>query len=94
MPLYDAKCIECGEVFEHLCKISEMSFIRCPKCYGRAETLISHTGKNRDWFKPHWRENLDFSKEYISTRGEFKQHCIKNGVISHALGDVRNITEV
>jgi putative FmdB family regulatory protein len=43
MPIYEYRCLECGEEFEKLVRFSTAtSEIGCPKCGGRqAEKLIS-----------------------------------------------------
>jgi len=43
MPLYEYRCLECGEKFEKLVRfITSISEIECPECRGRTvEKLIS-----------------------------------------------------
>ena len=43
MPIYEYRCLECGEKFEKLVRFSaSTSEIECPKCGGRkVERLIS-----------------------------------------------------
>ena len=94
MPLYDCRCSVCDREFQHLCKIKEMGQIKCPECGSEARTLISHTSRNRDWFRPHWNEHIDYEPVYIETKQQYKDLCLKNNVTSRALGDIRNIKEI
>jgi len=92
MPLYDVKCTACGKEFEHFCRINEINNITC-SCGGKCKTLITNH-RNQDWFKPHWNPNFDIHPIYVKSRKHMKELCDKYGMISHALGDHRNIKEV
>lgn len=94
MPLYDFRCEGCGKEFEYLCKIEEMEGVECSDCGGSCKALISHTSKNRDWFRPHWNPNFDLDPVWVETKGKFKELCRRHNVTSRALGDVRNLSEV
>ena len=43
MPIYEYKCIECGEVFEVFQKMHDAPVTQCRFCSGRVEKLISHS---------------------------------------------------
>lgn len=93
MPLYDMKCNECGHEFEDIFKINELENAMCPKCWGSVRILITNPN-NTDWFKPHWNENFDTEPVFVRSRNHLKQLCDQYGVISHALGDHRNLKEI
>ncbi len=53
MPIYEYKCLKCGEVFEAFQKISDDPLTRCKFCGGPVEKLISHTTfrlKGSGWY--------------------------------------------
>ncbi len=89
MPTYEMKCLKCNLEFETLCKIKERKEVRCPNCKGRTKILMSPP--KRDWFRPHWNENL---LTYVRSKEHFKQVCLEQNVTSRALGDIRNIKEI
>jgi len=43
MPIYEYRCENCGK-FEHSQKITDQPLIRCPKCGGQVQRLISRPG--------------------------------------------------
>jgi putative FmdB family regulatory protein len=44
MPTYDFKCLACGHKFDRFLRISDDSPIKCPKCGGPIERIISAGG--------------------------------------------------
>jgi len=98
MPVNDIQCSNCG-IVERQHTISEMYkygdkwCIDCT-CGLPAEILCSLTMKNNDWFRPHWNRDIDYDPVYVESKQHLKELCLKNDVTNHALGDVRNITEI
>lgn len=90
MPLYDAKCLECGKEFEHFCSIQEMDSIHCD-CGGAAKTLIT-CNKNKDWFPEggFWHPNLDVNPVFVKTKSHYKELCKQYNVTPRCMGDVRS----
>lgn len=43
LPVYNFKCNDCGELFETVCKISEMKSQKCDKC-GSINYEVHHSG--------------------------------------------------
>ncbi|MFA4966616.1 MAG: FmdB family zinc ribbon protein [Candidatus Margulisiibacteriota bacterium] len=43
MPTYEYRCENCGK-FEHIQKINDEPFKKCPKCGGKVQRLISRAG--------------------------------------------------
>ena len=98
MPVNDIKCPKCGIIeVEH--KVSEMSkiegrwFAPC-SCGGIGEVLCTLTMKNNDWFRPHWNRDICIDGAWVKSKTHLKELSLKHGCINHALGDVRNITEI
>ncbi len=53
MPIYEYKCLQCGEVFEAFQKITDQPLTECRTCHGKVEKLISHTSfqlKGSGWY--------------------------------------------
>ncbi len=53
MPLYEYRCLKCGQVTEVLQKLSDRPLRRCRLCSGKLEKLISRTSfqlKGGGWF--------------------------------------------
>lgn len=94
MPLYDLKCTRCEHEFEAYSKINEREEVRCLKCKGACEVLITKSPPHRDWFRPHWNENIDYEPVYVRSKQHLKDLCLKNNLTCRALGDVRNIKEI
>lgn len=90
--LWDYKCETCEHVFERLTQPEEE--VICPQCNGPCYKTITEKAPNRDWFRPHWNENIDYDPVYVETKQQYKDLLLKNGLTSRALGDIRNITEI
>lgn len=93
MPLYDVRCSDCQEEFETVCRIAELKDLRCHKCKGKVEVLIT-SHKSRDWFREGYYEDLDIHPVYVKSQKHLKELCLKYDVTSRALGDVRSIREI
>jgi putative FmdB family regulatory protein len=53
MPIYEYRCQACGDEFEIIQKISEGPLVRCDKCGGTLEKLLSRTAfllKGGGWY--------------------------------------------
>ncbi len=53
MPIYEYHCKQCDNVFEEFQKGFEERSVKCPKCAGDAERLISNTSfilKGSGWY--------------------------------------------
>jgi putative FmdB family regulatory protein len=53
VPIYEYKCLQCGEVFEAFQKIDDQPLHDCKFCQGKVEKLISHTSfqlKGSGWY--------------------------------------------
>lgn len=83
MPLYDYECIECNHIFERFSSIEKKDFYECPKCYRTAKLLI--TCNKRDWFRPHWNEDITGTPIYIESKEHYKKVCKDNGVFARCL---------
>jgi putative FmdB family regulatory protein len=81
MPLYDFKCLSCHKVFEGFKKLAdEMPLCRC----GGAAEIILNT-KGRDWFQPHWNENLDHKPVFVESKKQYREECKKRGLTAKCL---------
>lgn len=82
MPLYDYFCPKCGvqkkDVFH---KLDEPS----PLCCG--VTMEKDLGEcnKRDWFRPHWNENLDDKPIYVESKGHYRKLCAERGLTAKCL---------
>jgi putative FmdB family regulatory protein len=53
VPIYEYRCIKCGEVFEAFQKINDSPLTDCKFCQGKVEQLISHSSfqlKGSGWY--------------------------------------------
>ncbi len=53
MPIYEYKCLKCGEKFEAFQKITDQPLTQCKFCSGKVEKLISHSSfqlKGTGWY--------------------------------------------
>lgn len=53
MPIYEYKCLDCGNHLEAMQKISDEPLKECPKCSGKLEKQWSRTGfqfKGSGWY--------------------------------------------
>lgn len=53
MPIYEYKCLECGNCLEAMQKISDAPLTECPKCGGNLEKQWSRSGfqfKGSGWY--------------------------------------------
>lgn len=53
MPIYEYKCLSCGNHLEAMQKISDALLTECPKCQGKLEKQWSRTGfqfKGSGWY--------------------------------------------
>lgn len=99
MPVNEVKCKQCGiSEVEHrvsdMFKLNDKFMITCPGCGEPSEILCCLTMQNNDWFRPHFNRDISLHGTYIHSKRQLKELCLKNGVTNHALGDVRNITEI
>lgn len=77
MPLYDFQCELCGEEFEEVYKIDERHLAKCPACNGPVKQLMSPSKK--DWFRPHWNENITTEPVFVESKEHYKELCKKHG---------------
>ena len=81
MPLYDVKCERCEGVEEIFKKLDDY----IPKCAcGGVRSIVLNT-KGRDWFQPHWNENLDEKPIFIETNKQYREECRKRGLTARCL---------
>ncbi len=53
MPIYEYKCLKCGEQFEIMLRFNDQSPKSCPICKGEVKKLISNTSfilKGTGWY--------------------------------------------
>lgn len=53
MPIYEYKCLKCGEQFEVMLRFNDQSPKNCPVCEGEIKKLISNTSfilKGTGWY--------------------------------------------
>lgn len=82
MPLYDFRCYKCHKEFEGFKRISDLN-PQCKSCGGETEVVLNTKG--RDWFKPHWNENIDNKPIYIESKKQYKEECQKRGLFARCL---------
>lgn len=66
MPIYEYKCLDCGETFEVFQKITEEPLNACTFCNGKVQKLISLCSfhlKGTGWYATDYRKQVDTSSE-------------------------------
>lgn len=82
MPTYDYYC-ECGEVMKDVFhKLNDPTPI-C-QCGLPMRKDLSQCSK-KDWFRPHWNENLDHKPIYVESKEHYKKLCKERGVTARCL---------
>lgn len=81
MPLYDVKCENCEKVKEIFKKIDD-PLSKC-ECGGELRILLN--AKGRDWFQPHWNENLDDKPIFVESKQQYREECKKRGLTARCL---------
>jgi len=83
MPLYDYYC-KCGkkqlDVFH---KMDEQYTVRC-EC---GKKMVKDLGKcnKKDWFRPHWNENIDTKPIYVESKDHYRKLCKERGLVARCL---------
>jgi putative FmdB family regulatory protein len=60
MPIYEYQCLDCGILHEIIQKMSDKPLMRCPRCSGKLQKLISQSTfhlKGSGWYA------TDYSKK-------------------------------
>lgn len=78
MPIYEYKCLECGNHLETMQKISDEPLTECPKCGGNLEKQWSRTGfqfKGSGWYVTDYAGKSAESKTETTSenKGETKE---------------------
>lgn len=81
MPLYDFKCKRCGRIFEAFKKIADPNV----PCFCGSETDVVLNTKGRDWFQPHWNENIAEKPIYVESKKQYREECQKRGLMARCL---------
>lgn len=84
MPIYRAKCRRCSHEFEDLVRIDDRHNMRCPKCGGETDLVL--TPPRTSCFKPFWTRQFTGKPLYIESQKQLKAECDKRGLISHYTG--------
>ena len=72
MPIYEYKCVDCGETFEVIQKISENKLTNC-KCGndGKVQRLVSSSGfrlKGSGWYETDFKKNINNHEKKSETK--------------------------
>ena len=85
MPRYDYICPTCGNTKEEVRTISSRNLqCICCKCgidMNRKEVYTL----SKDWFRPHWNENLGIDPVYVESKTQYKKECKKRGLTARCL---------
>ncbi len=72
MPIYEYHCKKCDNVFEEFQKGFEERSVKCPKCAGDAERLISNTSfilKGTGWYVTDYNGKHNGTAPHTSNEG-------------------------
>ena len=72
MPIYEYHCKKCDNVFEEFQKGFEERSVKCPKCAGDAERLISNTSfilKGTGWYVTDYNGKKNGTSAHSSSEG-------------------------
>ena len=79
MPIYEYECLECGEKFETMQKITEEPLTSCPSCSGKVIKLVSNCSfqlKGTGWYLTDYArksEGKEVKKEKKERKGKTKE---------------------
>lgn len=83
MPLYDYRCGICGkvkaDVFHHIDEDS------APFCCGEHMKKDLSQCNKKDWFRPHWNENIDTKPIYVESKEHYRKLCKERGLVARCL---------
>jgi len=85
MPRYDYFCPICDNVQEEVRTIADRNNLCvCYECGSHMKrNEVYHIA--RDWFRPHWNENLDTDPVYVESKSQYKKECKKRGLTARCL---------
>jgi putative FmdB family regulatory protein len=92
MPIYEYKCLDCGNHIEAMQKISDEPLKTCPKCAGNLEKQWSRTGfqfKGTGWYVTDYagKSATENSSETKSeTKSENKTEAAKTSSAGESTG--------
>ena len=76
MPLYEYRCINCGETFEVIQKFNQPLLEKCPKCGGKLTKLLSPPMiqfKGSGWYVTDYAKKSESSKENDNKKKDVKK---------------------
>lgn len=83
MPLYDYRCKKCNrvkqDVFHHIDEDA------APFCCGEHMSKDLGACNKKDWFRPHWNENIDTKPIYVESKQHYKNLCKERGLVARCL---------
>ncbi len=97
MPIYEYKCLQCGEVFEAFQKITDQPLTECRTCHGKVEKLISHTSfqlKGSGWYLTDYARKSQPSHTSVTdtTKASDKPSATSDGTSSGSSKTENNST--
>ncbi len=86
MPLYEYRCMNCGETFEIIQKFNQPLLEKCPKCGGKLTKLLSPPMiqfKGSGWYVTDYAKKLESSKENDNKKKDVKKKESPSTQASH-----------
>lgn len=75
MPIYEYECSQCGATKEVLQKFSDKPLVKCDKCSGKLQKIISHSSfhlKGTGWYVTDYSNKSKASTSSCSSKSGLK----------------------
>ena len=83
MPLYDYRCKKCHKQEKDV--FHKIDVEAAPWCCGQRMVKDLSNCNKKDWFEPHWNENIDVKPVFVESKQHYKRLCKEKGLVARCL---------